>query len=305
MVLDLEFKGGHLWLGRFAAMASPCEVLLESPDLDQPTIKSLLHLAAAEAWRIEAKFSRYKNDSIIGCINAANGQTVTVDDETAMLLDYAEQCYQLSQGKFDISSGPLRHIWQFRGQEFRPDLAQLQQVLERIGWDKCHWQKPQLTLPVGAEIDLGGIGKEYAVDRTLRLLLEAALGAHLTVLINYGGDIACSGPRLDGSAWVVGLEALGNHAGDCALELVGGGIATSGDTHRFLLFNGQRLSHILDPRTGWPVPNAPQTVTVKAASCTLAGMLATFAMLQGAEAETFLEAQGVQYWIQRLPTPSS
>jgi thiamine biosynthesis lipoprotein len=300
--MDLEFKGDHLWLGRFAAMASPCEVLLESPDLDQATVKTLLHVAAEEAWRLEAKFSRYKNDSVIGHINKTAGQTVTVDDETAMLLDYADQCYELSGGKFDISSGPLRHVWQFRGQEFRPDLAQLRQVLERVGWHKCLWQKPQLTLLPGAEIDLGGIGKEYAVDRTLRLLLEGAPGARLSLLINYGGDVVCSGPRLNGSAWVIGLEALGNHAGDRALELAGGGIATSGDTHRFLLFNGKRLSHILDPQTGWPVPDAPQTVTVKAASCTLAGMLATFAMLQGAAAETFLEAQGVQYWIQRLPS---
>jgi thiamine biosynthesis lipoprotein len=80
------------------------------------------------------------------------------------------------------------------------------------------------------------------------------------------------------------------------LEFSRGGLATSGDTHRFLQRNGRRYSHILDVRTGWPVPEVPRSVTVAAASCVEAGMLATFAMLNGRAAEDFLEAQGVRYW---------
>ena len=76
------------------------------------------------------------------------------------------------------------------------------------------------------------------------------------------------------------------------LDLEHGALATSGDSHRFLLKAGVRYSHILDPRTGWPVADAPRSVTVAASSCTEAGLLATLAMLQGAGARAFLEDQG-------------
>jgi len=83
------------------------------------------------------------------------------------------------------------------------------------------------------------------------------------------------------------------------LDLHAGALATSGDSKRFLLKDGVRYGHILDPTTGWPVGGAPRSVTVAAGTCLDAGMLATFAMLQGAGAETFLEAQGVRHWILR------
>lgn len=297
----VEHKEDGLWIARFQAMASPCEVLLESPGLDASHAESLANLAAAEARRIEQKFSRYRDDNVIARIHAAAGLPVVVDDEAADLLDYADQCFQLSNGKFDISSGPLRKVWRFRGEEFAPDLAQLAAVLAAVGWNKCRWQRPRLTLPPGAEIDLGGIGKEYAVDRTVNLLRQS--WPDLSLLVNYGGDIACSGPRAGNTPWSIGLEKTGGRAHDSAADAViplyRGGIATSGDTHRFLLYQGERLSHILDPQTGWPVRGAPHTVTVLAPSCTLAGMLATFAMLQGADAEHFLSGQGFPFWIQR------
>ena len=84
-----------------------------------------------------------------------------------------------------------------------------------------------------------------------------------------------------------------------ALEIAGGALATSGDTKRFLLKDGVRYSHVLDPLTGWPVPDAPRSVTVLANTCTEAGMLATLSLLQGSEAESFLEAQSVRYWCVR------
>ena len=83
------------------------------------------------------------------------------------------------------------------------------------------------------------------------------------------------------------------------IDLTVGAHATSGDSRRFLLKDGKRYCHVLDPRSGWPVVGAPRSVTVAAANCTEAGMLATLALLQGAEAEAFLEAQGAQFWALR------
>jgi thiamine biosynthesis lipoprotein len=119
-------------------------------------------------------------------------------------------------------------------------------------------------------------------------------------LLNFGGDLLALGPQGGGSPWRVGIESVTAEATAAKhIELGVGALATSGDARRFLLKDGQRYGHILDAKTGWPVAGAPRSVTVAAATCTEAGMLATLALLQGAEAERFLDAQGVQFWTLR------
>ena len=285
------------WLGQFQAMASPCEILMDVQE--EHVARELLALAHAEARRIEHKFSRYRSDNIIHRINHAQGKPVQVDDETAALLDYAQQCYAMSDGLFDISSGVLRKVWRFDGSDRVPDKHAVKAQLRHVGWPKIHWQRPVVTVPQGMEIDLGGIGKEYAVDRTAQLL-----GQHsdASVLVNFGGDLCASKARRDGRGWIVGIEdpaATTTQQSTEEFELLRGGIATSGDSRRYLLKDGIRYSHILDPRTGWPVRDAPHAVTVVAGSCTEAGILATLAMLHGREAESFLQAQRVRFWCQR------
>lgn len=289
------------WLGRFQAMASPCEI---SMDIDEKKLaRRLLTIAHAEATRIERKFSRYLQKSVVNKINTAAGQTVKVDAETAALLDYADQCYELSDGMFDITSGVLRQAWQFDGSNRIPKPGDVTKILPFIGWKKITWKKPEITVPKGMEIDLGGIGKEYAVDRTSRLL---AAECDASILINYGGDLYVNKPRRNGHGWFVGIEnpesqeplAKGRESLH-RFELKHGGIATSGDTRRYLLANGVRYSHILSPLTGWPVEKPPHSITVAAETCTEAGLLATFAMLRGTDAEEFLTKEGVQYWCVR------
>jgi thiamine biosynthesis lipoprotein len=147
------------------------------------------------------------------------------------------------------------------------------------------------------QIDLGGIGKEYAVDRAAHLVTEAT---ESSCVVGFGGDLVLSRPRRSGEPWRVGIEDVTIAGSATRLVLLyAGGLATSGTTKRFLLANGVRYGHILDPTTGWPVQNAPRSVTVAAGSCVEAGMMATLAMLQGAGAESFLAAQGVRHWIAR------
>ena len=249
-----------------------------------------------EALRIEAKFSRYRADNVVHAINTAAGRPVTVDDETARLIDYAAQLFQLSEGKFDITSGVLRRIWRFDGSDRVPSPEQIENSRRLVGWRRVRWQRPMITLAPGMEIDLGGIGKEYAVDRA------GTLVASLTerCLLNFGGDLRALGPHANGRPWQVGIEAV--HQPSTAsrvIDVYRGGVATSGDSRRYLLKDGRRYGHILDPTTGEPVRDAPRSVTVVADTCTLAGMLATLAMLQGRGAERFLGAQGVRYWCER------
>lgn len=293
-------KRNGYWSVSFEAMASPCEILLG--DLDETLVFQAAEAGVVEAWRIEHKFSRYRHDNVMHQINTDTGQWVEIDAETERLLDFARQCYELSDGLFDITSGLLRRAWTFDGSSHLPDPAEVESLLPLIGLDKLQREPGRLCMNEGMELDFGGIGKEYAVDSVLQHVLSrvdrSVPGAG--VLVNFGGDLACRGGRSIHEPWRVGVESIARlNDADALLELSEGAIATSGDSRRFLLKNGVRYSHILNPKTGWPVQQAPHSVTVYAGNCTLAGMLATLSMLKGVDAETFLESQGNTFWIQR------
>ncbi len=251
-------------------------------------------VAVQEALRIEKKFSRYRDDSVTAWIHEHRGSAIDVDEETASLLDFASQCHELSDGLFDITSGVLRRAWKFDGSDRVPDPAAVDCLLPLVGFDKLRWSSPRLLLPAGMELDFGGIGKEYAVDRAYELL---AARDSTPFLINFGGDLRANRPPSHGR-WQVGIERPDtDRESTLLLDLEHGALATSGDSRRFLLKDGIRYGHILDPRTGWPVPGAPRSVTVAASSCTEAGLLSTLALLHGSRAQEFLKEQGVRYWI--------
>ncbi len=278
--------------GRFQALGGPCEVLVDTDDRDEAA--RALGTAAREARRIEIAFSRYLEDSIVQRINRSAGEPVTVDEETTALLEYAATCHAASGGLFDITSGVLRRVWRFDGSERIPDPAAVAELLPYVGWNHVTWEPPRITLPAGMEIDLGGIGKEYAVDLAAALVAREVRSAFV---VNFGGDLFANRAQRGGRPWAVGVDDPG-HTGESMIhriELERGGLATSGDARRFVMRNGRRLGHILDPRTGWPVEDAPRSVTVIAGTCLEAGTLSTIAFLHGARAAEFLAGLGVQF----------
>jgi thiamine biosynthesis lipoprotein len=276
-------------------MASPCEVQIDRDD--GLLTRRLGRIAEAEAKRIEVKYSRYRDDSVTTLINTSCGQPIEVDGETAALLDYADSCYKLSRGLFDVTSGVLRRVWRFDGSDNVPERHEVRKILPYVGWSRVTWRRPDLILPEGMEIDFGGLGKEYAVDSAiLKIMAESSV----PVLVNFGGDLRVSGPRTGNHRWLVAIESVdGDDVPSARLELANGALTTSGDARRFLLKDGVRYSHILDPRNGWPVEQAPHSVTVAAPTCLEAGIISTLAMLQGRKAESFLRREGVQGWIVR------
>lgn len=290
----LEARGEGFLAATFSAMASPCELLLAMTD--ETVARQLGESVAAETWRIERKYSRYRADSVVSKLNNSGGEPVTLDVETMQLLQFAARCHELSDGAFDITSGVLRHAWKFDGHGHFPSPEEVTALRDRIGFERLQWQGDRLQVPVGMELDFGGIGKEYAVDRALAVVVSKFDGA---ALVNFGGDMAASGAP-DGGPWRVGVERP-TRPGEARLllDFERGGLATSGDTHRFIEHEGRRYSHILDVRTGMPVLDPPRSVTVAAGCCLEAGMIATMSMLMGAEAETFLEHQGVTHWCLR------
>ena len=277
-------------VGRFAALASPCEVLVEGAEAEE--LRRVTGAVAAEVWRIERLWSRYRTDNIVHRINTAGGEPVTVDPETAQFLDYAAQLHDWSDGLFDVTSGVLRRAWKFDGSDRLPTLEQVEALMPLVGWNKVSWQSPVLRMPMGMQIDFGGIGKEYAVDRACALARGVTARP---VLVNCGGDLAASGPRRDDAPWQVGIDTGVAGAAAPLVRLSQGGVATSGDANRFLLKNGIRYPHVLDPTTGWPVTGGPRAVTVAASTCTEAGVLATVALLHGSTAEQFLKDNAADY----------
>jgi len=275
----------------FKAMGSPCDIQLFARSADEA--RRAIGAAVAEVARLEARYSRYREDSLLSEINrvAAAGGSLAVDAETASLLDYADTCFRESGGLFDVTSGILRRAWRFDRGEL-PDAAQVDALLARVGWQKLAWDAPVLGFPqAGMELDLGGVVKEYAVDRATALCREAGV-AH--ALVNLGGDVGCVGPRPDGSAWRIGIRHP-RRPGELltSVPLAHGALATSGDYERCIVIDGERYGHILDPRTGWPVRGLA-SVSVVAELCIVAGSAATIGVLESARGPA---------WLARLDLP--
>jgi thiamine biosynthesis lipoprotein len=269
-------KENDFYKGSFMAMASPCNVLMEVAD--ESLAQEILNAVANEAWRIEDKFSRYKKDNSLFQINHSNGDAVAIDEETSRLLDFANELFEISEGLFDITSGVLRQCWKFDGSSHVPAKKQVKKIVKNIGWQKVIREEAGVTLAEGMEIDLGGLGKEYAVDRCVQI---ARLKTRQSVLVNFGGDLAMTVARKDNAFWSVGRLITGSDEACGLFQLYSGAIATSGYANRYLLKDGKRYSHILNPKTGWSVIDAPHTVSVAAPTCIEAGMMSTLAMLQG------------------------
>ena len=277
---------------QFVAMASDCEVRLAG--VSAARAQTLAAQAMAEVQRIETKYSRYRTDSVVSQINAAagSGEPIAIDAETAQLLAFATQLFELSDGLFDATSGVLRQVWDFKAGR-KPSAQQLAEVLPRIGWNHVQWNDQTARLMQhGMELDFGGFGKEYAADRAATLLMNEGVRHGL---VNLGGDIRVIGPQADGSPWLMGIRhPRQDDAVIASIPITSGALATSGDYERFFVEGDQRFCHILNPRTGWPAQHW-QSISIIAPVCVAAGAMSTTAMLKGSDAIAFLEGQGVSY----------
>lgn len=277
---------------RFTAMASPCSLHFEA-DSDL-----VAEVAASDAMdevrRIEERYSRYRPESELSRINAAarDGGEAEVDAETAALIDFAFAAYEKSGGLFDISSGLLRKAWNFDVAAL-PARETIAPLLARIGLDHVRWQNPMIGFArPGMELDFGGVGKEYAVDRAVEVLRSYGITHGL---VDLGGDIGVTGPEPDGTPWSIGI-ANPRQPDDllASVPLAAGGLAGSGDYERFIEVDGRRYCHILDPRTGMSVQGL-SAVSVIAGTCLAAGAIATTAMLKGCEGPAWLASLGLPY----------
>jgi FAD:protein FMN transferase len=265
----------------FRAMAAMNEVQVHAPDRDAAA--AMAARAIEEVRRVEEKYSRYREASVVSRINAqAGGAPVAIDEETARLLDFADACWRQSAGLFDVTSGVLRRAWRFEAGRAVPAQAALDALLPLIGWERVERTREAVRLPVrGMELDFGGFGKEYAVDRAALALRE--VGAP-SALVSLAGDLAILGAQPDGTPWRIGIRHPRlEDVAIATLPVASGAIATSGDYERYLEVDGVRHCHVLDPRTGRSARGF-RSVTVHAETCIVAGSASTIAMLEGRDA---------------------
>ncbi len=282
----------------FRAMGCPCELLLYGDDAARTA--EVARAAQEEVARLERKYTRYRDDSLTAAIRRSAGDPagISVDAETAALLDSAETSFRTSGGLFDITSGVLRRAWNFKSGRL-PAQAEVDAARRLVGWSKVRWRRPRLVLPrAGMELDFGGYVKEYAVDRTAELCRARGVRHGL---VDLGGDLAALGPHPDGAPWIVGIRdprAPGRAL--ASLPLVGGAVATSGDYERCMVVDGKRYGHVLHPKTGWPVEGLASASAV-AAQCLVAGTATTVALLRGErDGPRWLAGLGLPHlWIDR------
>ena len=277
----------------FSAMASACTAHLYG---DNPTeVEAIAESAMNEVARIERRYSRYRSDSVLAEINdvAQRAGSIEVDDETAKLLDFAFACYKRSDGLFDITSGLLRRIWDFKSGRL-PDRRAINDLLPRIGLAKVSWERPRLAFSVtDMEFDFGGIGKEYAADQAAAVC--TALGIRHG-LIDLGGDIAVIGPHPNLAPWNIGIRHPRDpEASIISVQVNHGALASSGDYERYMMVDGQRYCHILNPITGWPC-HGLSAVSVMADQCIVAGTISTIAMLKGRDGVRWLSSLGLKHY---------
>lgn len=265
----------------FRAMGTLCQVTFYPTD---SRVAGEQFKAATIRWvaEFEARYSRFLPDSLVSLINQSAGKNwVELDEEADRLLALCHELFFLTRGAFDPTAMPLIKLWNWKSTPpVIPSDADIQATKQIVGWNKVQRRKGSIYLPrEGMSIDLGGIGKEYAVDRVMQIAAQHGLA---NVLVDFGQDLFMRGTPPSKPAWHIGLEDPAQ-PGKCWVSLAvrDRAVATSGDYLRNFQINGRRYGHIIDPRTGYPVDNGCRAVSVIAPNCTIAGILSTSAFILG------------------------
>lgn len=277
----------------WSALGTLCEVQYATRDDAQAQAFE----RAAVDWvaGFEARYSRFRPDSIVSRINAAAGISwLAIDAEMEQMLELCGRLHFMTQGILDATALPLMRLWDYKAAPPRlPSDAEVAAARRRVGWPRVQRAPGRVFLPEpGMALDFGGFGKEYAVDIVAQIARDHGLAA---ALVDFGHDLRAVGTPPGRPAWHIGLEdplRPGEHRGSIALTK-GEGVASSGDYLRAVVIDGCRYGHIVDPRTGRPVANGCRQATVVAPSSLLAGVLSTTAFVLGVPA-------GIQF-VQSFP----
>ena len=234
---------------------------------------------ALSTYRADSALSHFNNDD--------SGQWVDIDAELGEVLSYALSLAEDSGGVYDVTVGPLVNLWGFGPDPATwrvPEAAALENARMRVGWRKVEVDttKRRARKAPGVRIDLSSLGKGRGVDRAAEYLDAQGITNYL---IDLSGKLRARGVNIHAERWRVAVEAPVADATSpqppftpAIIELVDQSVATAGDYRRFFEIDGKHYSHIIDPRTGWPVTHDTVSASAIASDCMQADAMATVLM---------------------------
>lgn len=247
---------------------------------------------------VNAALSTYRADSALSRFNRdTSGAWIEIDPELAAVMAYARSLAEKSGGAYDLTVGPLVNLWGFGPDPARrdvPDAAAIESARAHVGWRRLEVDAAanRARKEPGVYVDLSSLGKGRGVDRVAEYLEARGVTNYL---IDLSGKLRAHGVNARGVPWRVQVEKPGadDPAGrpnlvPASVALADQSIATAGDYRRYFETGGQRYSHIIDPRSGYPVAHATLSSTVVAADCMQADALATVFMAMPPEAALVL-----------------
>jgi thiamine biosynthesis lipoprotein len=242
--------------------------------------------AVGEIRRIEDMISSWKPDSETSLINNNAGvKPVKVSYELFKLIERSNQISLITDGAFDISFASIDQVWKFDGSmEYKPTAAEVKKSIAKVGYKKIILNEEDRTVFLrdkGMKISFGAIGKGYAADKAKELLVSKQVVAGV---INAAGDLTTWGTKTTGEKWLLGIaNPLNKGKIFTWIPIVESSVATSGSLDKYVSFDGNKYSHIIDPRTGYPATGI-NSVSVFSKSAEFCDALATAVFILGKDA---------------------
>jgi FAD:protein FMN transferase len=263
-------------------MGNRFEISVVNPDSVEANEQ--IELAIAEIKRIEALLTTFDDSSQTNQINANAGiRPVVVDAEAFGLIQRSIKISEITQGAFDISYGSIdKKLWNFdSNMTALPDAQTAKQMVRLINYRNVILNKADGTVflkEAGMRIGFGGIGKGYAAERAKIVLKVAGVKSGI---VNAAGDLTTWGTQPDGSPWTIGIaDPNTKNNAFSSFSISNMAVATSGNYEKFIVIDGQKYSHTIDPKTGLPVSGI-KSVTIICPNAELADAMATPVMVMG------------------------
>jgi thiamine biosynthesis lipoprotein len=245
-----------------------------------------MDLAIEEITRIERLISSWDPSSQTSLINENAGiRPVVVDDELFQLVRRSMAISELTNGAFDITYASMDKVWKFDGSmSDLPTEEMIRASVEKVGCRHIVLDDAKRSIfleKTGMKIGFGAIGKGYAADRAKALLIKKGVQSGI---INASGDMSTWGKKPDGDDWKVAItNPLNKEKAFAMLPISSGAVVTSGNYEKFVMIQGKRYAHIIDPRTGYPAQGI-LSVTVFGPKAELADALSTAVFVMGIDA---------------------
>ena len=247
--------------------------------------------AIAEIQRIERLLTTFSDSSQTNQINGMAGvRPIVVEREIFGLIERSLRISSLTQGAFDITYGSVdKKLWNFdKNMIALPDPKTAKEMVRLINFRNVILDKQRQTVFLkekGMRIGFGGIGKGYAADRAKALMRKSGVTSGI---VNAAGDLTIWGSQPDGKPWTIGIaDPSKKYWSFASLQLTDTSLATSGNYEKFVVINGVRYCHTIDPKTGYPV-HGIKSVTIICESAEIADAMATPVMVMGIKASIHL-----------------